>query len=63
MLDFDRAPQIARDLPGATRVSITSDAVWAHGVKKWVCPQCLAVSDSGPPLGTDLCACGHILAP
>lgn len=63
MADFDRASQIAQDLPGTTSVSITSYAVWAHGAKKWVCPQCLTVSNPGPALLPHRCACGHTLTP
>jgi hypothetical protein len=63
MANFEAATAVAEKLPGATRISATSYAVWAHGADKWVCPDCLAVSDSGPPLASHYCRCGATLAP
>lgn len=63
MVNFDAATAVAEALPGATKVSVTSYAVWAHGAEKWVCADCLTVSNPGPPLETDNCPCGAVLCP
>lgn len=63
MANFDAATTVAENLPGTTGVSVTSYAVWAHGADKWVCGECLAVSNPGPPLASDHCPCGARLCP
>lgn len=64
MKDFKAAERKAGKL-GATGVSVTSYAVFAHGPEKWVCAEgrCLAVNSTGPPLRRHLCGCGAVLAP
>lgn len=64
--ELTQAASVAWALSGATNVTVTEFAAYAHGIEAWVCPHCLEVTDVSQrmPLAPANCeSCGALLQP